>query len=74
MGDNEVRLVKGYLDIQQKMRDAHTEGNVKLAELFHQRLKGIKFGYETYVNHVNKHYGSIEYLIERYHYINGRDD
>lgn len=69
MGDNETRLVQAYLALQKEFEE--TESVVD-RQIMLARLQGIKFGYETYVSHVNPHYGSIEYLIERYHYINGR--
>ena len=60
MGNNEVRLVEGYIELREELiqtTDPHR------AEVLTAKMEGIVFAYETYMPH---YWDTFEYLLDRY--------
>lgn len=67
MGDNEAKLVEGYLELQRNLNESQLSGNSHREGLIKAKMEGIVFAYETYVS---EHWATFERLLERYAYYN----
>ncbi|MCA1026981.1 hypothetical protein LCM23_12845 [Cytobacillus kochii] len=63
MGDNEVKLVEGYLRLEQELTEANNNNDNYNAKIIKSKMEGIVFSYETYTSH---HWSTFEHLLERY--------
>lgn len=63
MGDNEVKLVEGYLKLAEELKVTENNNDTHNAEVIKAKMEGIVFGYETYTS---EHWCTFERLLEEY--------
>lgn len=63
MGDNQVKLVEGYLELVDKLKEAQMSGDIYREGLIKAKMDGIVFAYETYTS---AHWSTFKRLLEDY--------